>query len=208
MHSLEELLDTASALYHLPPQMDPRVGVVYGGGGISVASSDAGHRAGLVMASLGPETRQHLAFFLAPSGTSAANPVDVGSPYPPTGLLRDILMTLGESGDIGSIIIDRIVLSVRMRQVLESVGDEAEEGEHLLTQLPLELRKQCGIPVIVVLREGGDLPPSLKWEAERRRLRAYYLKRGIPVYPTVERAMKALGRAVAYFRYQATETGG
>ncbi|MDP6509966.1 MAG: CoA-binding protein [Dehalococcoidia bacterium] len=202
VHSLEELLDTASALYHLPPQTDPRVGVVCGGGGISVASSDACHRAGLALASLGPEAHQHLASILAPSGTSAANPVDAGGPYPPAALLRDILMTLGASGDVGSIIIDRIALSARMRQALESAEDEEMEGDHLLTQLPVELQRRWGIPVIVVLREGGDLPPALEWEAERRRLRGYYQQRGIPVYPTAERAMRALGQAIAYFRYR------
>jgi hypothetical protein len=111
-------------------------------------------------------------------------------------------MTLGASGDIGSIIIDRIALSARMRQVLESAEDEEQEGEHLLTQLPVELRRRWGIPVIVVLREGGDLSPALEWEAERRRLRSYYQEEGIPAYPTVERAMRALGRTIAYFRHR------
>ena len=54
--------------------------------------------------------------------------------------------------------------------------------------------------------EGGDLPGELRWEAERRRLRRYYQERGIPVYPTVERAMKALGRAIAYYRWHRKET--
>lgn len=204
VHSLEELLDTVSALHHLPPLTDPRVGVVCGGGGISVASSDSCYREGLELATLSAGVQERLASILAPAGTSPRNPVDTGSPTPPTGLLRDILSTLAASGDVGSIIIDRVALSTRMRLRLGATEDGEQEGGRELTELPVKVHRRWGIPVVVVLREGDDPPGKLSWESERRRLRSYYQKKGIPVYPTVERAMKALGRAFAYYRRRDT----
>jgi len=63
-----------------------------------------------------------------------------------------------------------------------------------------------GIPVIVVLREGGDREGSQACERERKRLRDYYLGKGLGVYPTTERALKSLGRMIHY--YQNKETRG
>lgn len=206
VNSLEELLDTTAALYHLPLQTDPRVGVVCGGGGISVASSDACYREGLTLAIPSPTVQERLASILAPAGTSPRNPVDMGSPFPPAGLLRPILKLLATSGDVGSIVIDRVGLSARMRRLLEAGEGGVRREDRGLMTAPVEVRRKWGLPVVVVLREGGDLPGEVRWEAERRRLRSYYQERGIPVYPTVERAMKALGRAIGYYRWQRKET--
>jgi len=203
VHSLEEMMDTASALSNMPPPKDPRVAFVCGGGGFGVAASDNCYREGLIMPALSPKLQQKLVAILAPIGTSPTNPVDTGNPFPPTAMLQGILEAVASSGEVDSIIIQNS-LSARMHQFFdatESVNNEAEEG---LTEVPVEVKKRLGIPIMVVLREAGALAGAKSWEDERDRLRRYYNERGIAVYPTVERAIKALGRVVSYYQWRET----
>jgi acyl-CoA synthetase (NDP forming) len=196
--SMEELLDTVSAFYHLPPNRDDRVAVVCGGGGVGVAASDACFRAGLTMATFDEETHKKLASILPPTGASPHNPVDCDNPFPKATVLQDILQTVAASGNAGAIIVDKIAMSVRMRQL---IGYDTQVGwvdEPWLEEVPVRIRHQHGIPVIVVQREGGEPLDEIACDAERRRLRKYYQENNVPVYPTVQRALNALGKTVAY----------
>ncbi len=203
VHSVEELLDTASAFYHLPPQADPRVAAVCGGGGVGVAFSDACYREGLTMAELSREVQDKIAAFLAPLGTSAHNPVDVGPPFPPGEALEGIMENLAASGQAGSIILDKVTPSIELREVMGYAEQIPWEEKPWLSEIPVRITKKYGIPVIVVMREGGDRPGGMSCEAERRRLRRFYQDQGIAVYPTIERAMNSLRRMITYYRAQA-----
>jgi acyl-CoA synthetase (NDP forming) len=196
--SIEGMLDTIAAFYHLPRTKDDRVAVVCGGGGVGVAASDACFRAGLTMAAFDGNTLERLASLLPPTGASPHNPVDCDNPFPKAVMLREILDTLAASGRAGSIIIDKIAMSVRMRQLL---GYDTQVGwvdEPWLEEIPVRIRATYDIPVIVVQREGGEPLEKLQCESERRRLRKYYQENGVAVYPTVQRALDALGKVVAY----------
>jgi acyl-CoA synthetase (NDP forming) len=206
VHNFEELMDTASALSHMPPQRDPRVAFVCGGGGFGVAASDSCYREGLIMPALSQELQKKLDAILAPVGTNPTNPVDTGSPFPPTDMLKGILDGIASSGEVGSIIIQNS-LSSKMHQFFdatERVENTAEEG---LTEVPVEIKKRWGVSIMVVLREGGDSAGEISWEDERCRLRRYYNERGIAVYPTVERAIKALGQVVSYYQWREKAQG-
>jgi acyl-CoA synthetase (NDP forming) len=206
VQSLEELLDTASALYHIPCQKDPRVAFVAGGGGFGVAAADTCYREGLTLPPLSQKVQGQLVAILAPTGTSSTNPVDTGSPFPPAVMFETVLEAIASSGEVGSIIIQNS-LSSRMRRFFdptEGVDHDAEKG---LTEVPVKIKERWGIPIMVVLREGGDSALALSWEEERGRLRRYYHERGIPVFPTAERALKALGKVVSYSR-QRENAGG
>lgn len=201
VHSLEDLLDAASALTHIPPQTDPRVAFICGGGGFGVAASDSCYREGLLMPSFSQEVQQKLATVLGPYGTSPLNPVDTGNPFPNTAMLRSILETIATSGDVGSIII-QTSLSTKMHQIQDGTDAIDREAEHGLEEVPVIIRKSFAIPVIAVIREGEDSEDWMSWESERRRIRHYYHEHGIPVYPTFDRACQALGRVVKYYRYK------
>jgi acyl-CoA synthetase (NDP forming) len=200
VNGLEELLDTSLAFYHLPPQTDSGVALVCGGGGVGVAFADSCYREGLVMAELSREVKDKIAGCLAPLGTSAHNPIDVGPPFPQGENLEKIMDTLASSGQVGSIILDKVSPSVRSREIMgyaDQIGWEDNPG---LSEIPVKIAKKYNIPVIVILREGGEKPDSLSWEKERRRLRDYYLENGVGVYPTIDRALKSLGRMIRYYR--------
>lgn len=74
----------------------------------------------------------------------------------------------------------------------------SEEAEKELMELPLAVKRQFGKPIIVLLIEETKDAKKLEFEADRRRVRDFYLSHGIPVYPTEDRAIRALGHLVKY----------
>ena len=64
----------------------------------------------------------------------------------------------------------------------------------------MRIREEYQMPVIVVLANGGEPLGMVEWETERRRLRAYYQENSVPVYPTVQRALNALGKVTRYYQ--------
>jgi acyl-CoA synthetase (NDP forming) len=199
VHDIEELLDTALAFYHLPPQVDPRVALVCGGGGVGVAFSDSCHREGLSLAKLSREVRDEIAGMLPPLGTSSRNPIDVGPPFPAGKVLERIMEVLAASGQVGSIVLDKVTPSIELRVILGYEEQIDWKEKPWLSDIPVRIAEKYGIPVIVVLREGWDRESGLAYERERKRLRDYYLRKGLGVYPTTERALKALGRMIRYY---------
>ncbi len=197
---LEEFLDTASAFYHLPAQSDRRIALICGGGGSGVALSDACSRAGLTVAELDADLKENIAACLPKEGTSANNPIDVGPPFPPGRVLETVMENLAASGQVGSIVMDKVTPSLELRRVMgysEQIGWNEQPG---LREIPVNIVKKYQIPVIVILREGGDRQGNLDVEQERRRLRDYYLQNGVGVFPSTDRALMALGHMVHYYR--------
>lgn len=200
VQGVEEFLDTAAAFYHLPAQSDRRVALICGGGGSGVAFCDTCYQEGLTLAQLDAAVEQNIAGCLAPLGTSAHNPVDVGPPFPPGKVLETIMEHLAASGQVGSIVLDKVSPSIELRRVMGYTEQMPWEEKPGLSQIPVRISKKYGIPVIVILRQGGDRPQSLAVEQERRRLKTYYFANGVGVYPTAERALKALSRMIHYHR--------
>lgn len=200
VESQEEQLDALSAFHFLPPHADLRVGYVCAGGGNSVAAADASYRAGLTLPHMTPPVRDAIAALLPPVGSTATNPVDVLAPCPTAPVVRGVMEVMAGSGEVGAIILDKIVMSSELRR-LENYAEQLErEDEPWLSDIPIKIREKFGLPVIVVLRENLDPMRGADIEAERLRLRRYYQDNGVAVYPTAERAFRALGHVVRYYR--------
>ena len=120
VRDLSQMLDCATALYHLPPCLGKRVAIVSAPGGLAVNCADAVEWYGLELAALSDATRDELAGFLPAEGTSFSNPVDLGfGAVIPGNYLKtlsildrdpavDILLTVGSApasrdGDVGLI---------------------------------------------------------------------------------------------------------
>ncbi len=200
VESLEELLDCLAAFHFLPRLADPRIGYVCAGGGNSVVASDACYRAGLTMPPMSPAIRDKIASFLPPVGSTASNPVDVLAPMPSPPVVKGVLEAMAGSGEVGTIILDRIVLSKELRRLMHYASQTSTEDEPWLSEIPIDIQRISGIPVVVVLRENLDPRSDIAVEAERLRLRRYYQDNGIAVYPTPDRAFRALGHVIDYYR--------
>lgn len=198
--SLEELLDTLEAFHFLPGHADLRVGYVCAGGGNSVAAGDASYQAGVALPHMSPATRDKIASLLPPVGSSASNPVDVLAPFPSPPVLKGVLEIMAASGEVGAIMVDKIVMSAELRRLMDYADQSPEEDEPWLSEIPIDIQRSYSLPVVVVLRENLDPLGDFAAESERLRLRRYYLENGIAVYPTADRAFRALGHVVGHYR--------
>ena len=131
-------------------------------------------------------------------GTSARNPVDVGGPFPSAASLRTVLETLFNDGNADAVIIDEIEMAIA-NPSMKNPKSQISVNHQELVQVPVDVKKRLGKPIVMVLpveATGADL---LELEGDRREVCNYYLKEGIPVYPTLDRAVRALANVVSYY---------
>ena len=198
VNSLDELVDTALAFTHLASHRGRRVGVVGGGGGISVAAADAGERVGLSLPMFPAELQTKLASIAPSVGASVRNPVDMGSPFPAPERLKAVLETLFAEGGLDAVIIDQIEMAIA-NPSWRSLEKRPLRNHDELVRVPVEVKKRLGKPLIVVLPIEATGADAVELEGDRRRIGDYYLSEGIPVYLTLERAAKALANLAGYY---------
>lgn len=196
--SVEELIDTTVAFLHLPPTTGRRVAVIGGGGGISVAASDACEYVGLSVPPFAPEIREQLRLTLPPAGNSVRNPVDVGTPVTPPEIMQKVLEIAAGVDDIDTIIATQAlhyILSGRLSFLFDTGGSFVQDS----VNAPVNVKRRFGKPVVMVLPVGSDEVEMIDAEKGRREIRATYLDAGIPVYPTLERAARAIAHVIEYY---------
>jgi acyl-CoA synthetase (NDP forming) len=194
--SIDDLIDTTIAFLHLPQRCGRRVALVIGSGGGAVIGSDACERSGLEVPILSSEVQKRLSTLLP--RTNVRNPVDLSNPHPPAEDLIPALEAVAASEQIDAIIIGRMFLSVKGPGLVLGFSKSFEQGREELKDIPLKIKEKYGKPIIMVLSEEVTDAEMIEFEADRRSLRNYYLNHGIPVYPTLERAVKALAQVVKY----------
>jgi acyl-CoA synthetase (NDP forming) len=195
---IDDLIDTALAFIHLRAHRGRRIALLSGSGGSAVIGADACERAGVELPPFSIEIQQQISSFLPPIGTGVRNPVDLANPHPPLQVLAPILETVAKSGEVDVMILGRMFLSVKGPSLVLGFPKDFEQGREELRALPLEVKEKFGTSVMMVLGEEVTDPEMIEFEQDRRDLRQYYLTHGIPVYPTVERAVKALARVIQY----------
>lgn len=191
VNGLEELMDTTIAFLHLGHDVGGAVGILGGGGGISVSAADDCERSGLMVPTLSPDTQRTLRTILPPAGNSVLNPVDFGAPVVPAPILRGVLETVASDENVETLI---VVLITYYLLFFGRFGSNADE----FTEIPVAVRDKYSKPVIMVLPEVGTEVEAAEVETDRRRVRDYYLSAGIPAFPTLQRAAKALGNFLQY----------
>jgi acetyltransferase len=176
VRDLAQMLDCATALYHLPGCLGKRVAIVSAPGGLAVNCADAVEWHGLELASLSDETRGELEGFLPAEGTSFSNPVDLGfGAVIPGNYLKtlkildgdpavDILMTVGSApasrdGDIG---------------LISAITDEMLEARSLISKplVAVLFPSAFTAPYVAKLHDAG-IPAYLTPTAACFALRAY-----------------------------------
>ncbi len=193
---LAELADTAQALLMLPPSTGRRIGMVGGGGGISVAAADACSRAGLEIPPFDAEMRDKLAKVLPPAGTAMGNPVDLGAPVVPLPIFEGTLETVAAADSVETIIATQALSYLfRSGDVLASTDDFAQS----LMDAVVRMKERHGKPVVMVLPLGGEEVEMAEAETKRRKARDWYREQGILALPTLERATRAVANVVGYY---------
>lgn len=189
VRSLEELTDSLLIFQQLGYWKGSNVaiigGLADGGGGISVSASDACMEAGLKLPPLSTRTREKLTKLLGEVGSILRNPVDV-SPAQFGGLstLFQAIELVAEDPVIELVLIQEdvdILLSLMSHKDVRRINDSFAD-----------LKSRQKKPLVIVLPSGSAEPERL--DMEQTLLRA-----SIPVFPTMERAAKAIVSINKYF---------
>jgi len=198
VRDLEELADTVLAFLHLPPTTGRRVAVVAGGGGLSVAAGDVCDRVGLELPPFDDAVQARLLEVLPAAGTSLRNPLDMGVPLVPARVFEPLLEVVAAADGV-----ETIIATQGMFHVLGGTfGPPPERREGFVQKLvavPGRVRDKTGKPLVVVLPVDGDEVEMIDAEKGRRLIRDQYLSVGIPSYPTLERAARAVANVAAYY---------
>jgi len=162
-------------------------GLADGGGGISVSSSDACAELGLHIPPLSAETRHKLTCILGQVGSILLNPVDVSQSGSNPSIIREALGVVLADPAIDLVIIQEDAGILLKYFPLEWVQD--------INTVFVDFRANQEKPIVVVSPPGAS--DSQRLEIERRLTQA-----SIPVFPTMERAAKAIANLSSYYRMQ------
>lgn len=197
VNSLEELIDATLIFQHLPSSCGRRIAVIGTGGGTGIAAADACERVGLQVPAFNTKTLEQIQTLVPPIGASFQNPIDLGNPWTSPSAYRQIITVASSDPQIDTLILVmwHLPLFYARRELLWDFFQQVIE-------VPITIGKSQQKPFVIVLCTTPTEVEMLKVEGEWRKIKDRYLAAGIPVYPTVERAAKALTNFIAYHEIQ------
>jgi acyl-CoA synthetase (NDP forming) len=170
----DALLDTMMGFSMLPSELGDQVAILSGPGGFAVAAAEACGKEGLRLAKLTAQTRSALAEFVPPTGTSLANPIDVGLT---ASLEMDIYVRSAEA----------VAADPGVDAVVVIGGGMSPESNQLYMESMIRIREESQKPFIIVGIPGFD--PTLARN---------FCNAGLPFFETSERAMSVYARMRRY----------
>lgn len=199
VQTFEEMIDMLTCLCFLPPVMGRRIGVVGGGGGVSVLSADGWGEAGFDVIPLTDEIRAIIRERVPEMWWNwIGNPVDV-SMMPEsawlTGLTDDILRMMVESNEF-DLVIGNVSIGAPFGKdmLIDWVKGYASEV--------IRVAEKSTKPVAVVL-DTADLRIE-DFEEWRWRLlaeqRSRFVDAHIPVFSSISRAASTLGKLADHYQ--------
>lgn len=188
VNSLDEWMDAVFAFAFLPPPSTRGVFLIGGGGGNSVVSSDTCIHEGLDVPSPSSATMEKLRETVPVAGSISGNPLDDWQTFVSPDYLGTILDLACREPAMGMVIVTRLIArkAFHMSSQPDSIPATIEQVKQRNNRKPV---------VFVVDSEGGD--PELA--AQGASLRAEFGKGGIPAYPSVKRAARALIHLYRYY---------
>jgi len=188
---IDEMIDLMVGFLHLPDFRGRRICVVSGGGAITVAACDELDAAGLSMPEFSSQTRESIRALLPASGNTVGNPLDTGPPVFLLPTVKPILEAVAASDRIDAVIVQH------------EVGSHSPNFTEAAAQVIPSVRKTSSKPFLVTMPEPTTSSDALEVERVRRKFREWYLERGIPVFDTLHRAVRALGAVIRYNEFLA-----
>jgi acyl-CoA synthetase (NDP forming) len=189
VNSLEEWIDAVLAFSLLPPPNSRGVFLIGGGGGSSVVSSDTCIHEGLDVPSPSSATMKKLRETVPAVGSIAGNPLDDWQTFVDPAYLGAILDLIFREPAMGMVIVSRLIPR-------KAFHTSSQPDSIPVTIDQVKQRNNLKPVVFVVDSEGGD--PELA--AQGASLRQEFGKGGIPAYPSVKRAARALMHLYRYYK--------
>jgi acetate---CoA ligase (ADP-forming) subunit alpha len=184
---VEELCDAVLAAEHLGRKPGKRLMLVGGGGGLGTHGADLAEAAGLRVPALDEVALERSRSILSQAGAAVGNPMDIGAPLVPLPLFK-AAMREAASQDNTDIILFDMALNF-------AYGLGGEEGLDAASDILIAIRKEAGKPLVSVLYSRADSSEDLELEGILRRQKEKLLSNGVPVYPSMARALKAISLA-------------
>jgi acyl-CoA synthetase (NDP forming) len=174
----DQWVETMMAFYLLPQASGRRVAIISGPGGLAVSAAEAVGRQGLELAELCRETKQHLAAYVPPTGTSLSNPVDVSlNAHMDMDIFRNAAKAVAADHGVDAVC------------VIGSGLDEKTNNAYI--DAMIRAQNESGKPFLIVGIAG------MPQETGPRLCSA-----GLPFFQTPERAMGAYDRVTGYHRWK------
>jgi acyl-CoA synthetase (NDP forming) len=188
VRSMNEWVDAILALTLLPRPAGRGVFLIGGGGGASVGNSDTCIREGLELPRLSEATMAALRESVPVAGSIAGNPLDMWRTFEDADYLAEILKLAYNEPKVDMLIVDRLIPRKAFHM---------EEGADSTPQITALMRSNLiRKPAVVTAdSDGGDADLAAKGAA----LRARFTAAGIPAYPSLQRAARALTHLWEYY---------
>ncbi|MBN1904701.1 MAG: acetate--CoA ligase family protein [Deltaproteobacteria bacterium] len=194
----EELIDTSIGFSCLHSGTGPGVAFISGGGAGTVIGADACENAGMHLPSFSAGTAAKLNELLPSAGTIAKNPLDIGTPHPPLEQFTKVLEALAESEGVDVIVIRRIFFAIKAARYFAGAHAPSSDQIEAIKQVPVTIKQKYNKPVVIILPEDLTGTEDIDLEQERRELRDFYFRHGIPVFRSERRTFTALGHLVRF----------
>ena len=196
--NFQELLDQVAAFSFLPPITGKKVVVAGGGGGKSVFSADLWEEEGFELPDLPLEMRKKLREKAPDIWDWLRNPIDLSILQDTPMLPEELLQMFDESEKI-----DFFILNMTEDDPLPVDVWRAWADEHM--DEAMRLAKE-GKPVVVIIQVAEVSPAEMnRWRwGQIGEIRKRIIEARVPVFPSPDRAAKALRRLIDYWKRRVT----
>jgi acyl-CoA synthetase (NDP forming) len=188
-NTMDDVSDTILALLHMSYPKGRRVAMVGRGGGIGVIAADICERAGLKVPPFHPDTISQIEKIIPEAGAGVRNPVE--TTYGMGGAAEFYMkgLSMVDTDPETDVIIVQLAVDVYGGRTADLPQQVTKAAEALCETLP-NLTK----PVAAAIYTGGHTHTIDAVLEARQKL----LKAGIPVFPGVEAASRAISKLISY----------
>ena len=201
VHDFEELCYTCLAFSFLPLRPYQGMTVLGGGGALGVAACDAAEANGMFLPPLKGPIYDAVYEALPKPGSSAANPIDVANPHVPPQTLETVMIEAAKDKRVDIQIQVSLLYhfkSLVKRFRLSSIQEAIPAAE--FAAAARRAWDRTGKPVVLVLPNRRQGVEDLDVEELIRKVRQGFIDREIPVFPTLQDALRAIRHVNDYSR--------
>jgi acetate---CoA ligase (ADP-forming) subunit alpha len=155
-----------------------------GGGGLGTYAADLAEEAGLEVPTLAGESLARLREVLNAPGAAVGNPLDIGAPLIYLPVFEAAMREAAANASTDILVFD---IAVNF-----AFGLGGEEGLNAAMDILIDIKRDYGKPVVVVLYSRALGEGDLYFEEIQRRLQKRLLEGGVLTYPSMPRAIRAL----------------
>jgi acyl-CoA synthetase (NDP forming) len=192
--SMREMADVLLAFQFLPPSKGNRALVMGGGGGGSVAAADALELEGFELPPLPQEMRDEIRSFAPDVWSLISNPMD--------GSVMGGIETMTRSFQLGSRWdgVDLLLGNTGAIWLLDYPELIKHHGSSF--QFLVHLAKETQKPMVIFVNSGDTTTP---WRVDAvLKSQQQCAEAGIPIYPNIQRAARALAHFIRYYQRRAS----